>query len=89
MTLSTKREIYTLSSNNLVFRDSADSLLSNVEECRSQTILVDFTNIENISRAFAHQYLRNKQKSKKTIEEINTNLYVQKMFEKVSSTMKN
>lgn len=89
MTMSTNRQIYTIESNKLIFRDNADTLLAKVEECLASDVSVDFINIENISRAFAHQYLRSKQNCSKNIEEININSHVQKMFNLVGNTLRN
>ena len=88
MNISNNKNIYVIRSKNLLLRTNADELMERLEKFHSPETFVDFSNIHAISRAFVHQYLINKQKSKKTIEEINVSPHVKKMFELVEKTIK-
>lgn len=54
----------------LAFRASADRLFDKIESDPRNSVVVDFSGIETITRSFAHQYAIRKQASRKTISEI-------------------
>jgi len=68
-------------SPDLAFRMAADSFFDMLEALKSTEIVVDFDEVESISRSFAHQYVLRKKRSIKKISEINVPLHVKKMFE--------
>lgn len=74
-------------STDLHLRDSADFVFNLVETYSENEIQMDFSDIQSISRSFAHQYLTRKKASKKIISEVNTPENVEKMFRAVKKTM--
>ncbi len=75
-------------SKNLRFRISANELFKYIEKINSSHILIDFNNVQTITRSFAHQYLVNKSISQKNITEINISPTIKKMFEIVNNNTK-
>ena len=57
-------------SNSLALRDNADHLFDRVESSQKKEIVLDFHNVNSMSRSFAHQYLLRKAKTRKKIVEI-------------------
>jgi thiamine kinase-like enzyme len=83
MTTSNSKEVLYIAdyiSQNLAFRDSADSLFNYVNSLEKSTI-IDFSGIKNITNSFAHQYMANRKKTEKIITEINISPDVKQMFE--------
>jgi len=72
-------------SSHLALRLTADSLFNEIEDLKTETVVIDFSSIHFISRSFAHQYLRRKNDSKKQISEVNMNTSVQEMLRMVLS----
>lgn len=69
-------------SPNLVIRKNAISFFDTKIECIFlNDIKIDFSEVKSISHSFAHQYITNKRKSSKKIEEINMNENVSKIME--------
>lgn len=64
---------------NLIIRDSIKNILSN-------DLIVDFTDVEFMSRAFAHQYIIEKANYVNIIE-INIQTKIQKMFDMVEKSL--
>ena len=86
---SPKVELASLISKNLLFRNSADELFKYMNDLNSDGIIVDFNNIESVTRAFSHQYLIYKKKeNQKRIIDINLPSSVKKMFKLVEKTSK-
>jgi hypothetical protein len=73
------------SSPDLAFRDSALEFFKKLENMREKEIQIDFSNIQSISRSFAHEYIVRKTQSTKDITEINLPDNVEKMFRVVTS----
>ena len=73
-------------SQNLLFRNSADELFEYINKIEPNNIIIDFNKVQSITRAFTHQYLLNKKKSKKKITDINISPHVQNMFEIITSS---
>ena len=73
----------------LVLRKQCDRLFNYIESLPDKHIVVDFEDFELCSRAFIHQYLMNKQKSKKKIEEANINNFIADMIDIVKKSIKN
>ena len=83
MTTSNSKEVLYIAdyiSQNLAFRDSADSLFSYVNSLE-KSIMMDFSGIKSITNSFAHQYMTKRKKSEKIIAEINISPDVKQMFE--------
>jgi len=68
---------------HLAFRESADDLFSYISSLEESDVIIDFSGVESITRSFAHQYLKNKDMSKKRIIERNIPSNVIQMFELV------
>ena len=76
-------------SRNLFLRNSANELFDWINNSKRSKIIIDFRNIQSITRAFTHQYLLNKKKSKKNIIDVNTSPHVKNMFELIEKTNNN
>ncbi|VUT27724.1 MAG: hypothetical protein SYNGOMJ08_00274 [Candidatus Syntrophoarchaeum sp. GoM_oil] len=70
-------------SQHLAFRDSADDFFSYMNNFDESDLIIDFSGVESITRSFAHQYMKNKEKTKKRITERNIHSNVMQMFELV------
>ncbi|MDV0446457.1 hypothetical protein MsAg5_02960 [Methanosarcinaceae archaeon Ag5] len=68
----------------LSIRKSAADLFDEFESFPADEILVDFKDVNFMSRAFAHEYVVQKRKSSKNISEIHLSEDAQKMIEIVS-----
>ncbi|KKN18282.1 hypothetical protein LCGC14_0957250 [marine sediment metagenome] len=68
-------------SRNLFLRNSANELFDWINISKKSKITVDFRKIQSITRAFANQYLINKEKSKKIIIDKNVSPHVKNMFD--------
>lgn len=65
---------------DLALRDIASSFFDGIESRPEEKIVVDFSGVETISRAFAHEYQVRKGQSMKTVTEVNVLENVSKMF---------
>ena len=74
---------------NLMLRGVADAFFDRLERERVEHFVLDFTDIESISRSFAHQYLARKKSSSKTITEVNVPDNISRMFELVERSSSN
>ncbi|NOQ55960.1 MAG: hypothetical protein GQ477_04105 [Nanohaloarchaea archaeon] len=84
MTILTKILISEQVSTDLALRNSADRFFDLIDSIKQDTLIIDFKNVDFISRSFAHQYYLRKKSSKKTIDEINISSNINKMFKIVS-----
>ena len=71
-------------SRDLALRDYAKIFFNFLESSPDQLITIDFADVLSISRSFAHEYIKNKEKSTKTIQEINIPNNIQRMFDIVT-----
>lgn len=71
-------------SKDLALRDYAKMFFKFLNSVPDEQITVDFVDVLSISRSFAHEYMQNKEKSAKTIREINVPVNIQKMFDIVT-----
>jgi len=80
MTIS--RKIIPLSKvlKNLSLRYNANLLFDSIDKSKEQEIVIDFKNIQFMSRSFAQQYLMRKKQSTKKIVAKNVPEVVAKMF---------
>ena len=69
----------------LMLRSAVSPLFRKIAENRPDRVIVDFANVEFMSRSFAHEYLSAKASSRRTIEETNVPMNVRKMLDLVSS----
>jgi len=76
-------------SSDLALRDSADTFFDKIELKKNRIIEIDFSDIVSISRSFAHQYIIRKNKSRKTIVEVNIPDTIVKMFRIIEMQEKN
>jgi len=76
-----KIQIARVISKNLLFRDSANELFDSINNSEAPEIVIDFNSVQSITRSFAHQYLINKEKSKKNIINVNIPPTIKTMFE--------
>jgi hypothetical protein len=68
--------------SELTLRKYCDDLFRYIESLPEDNVIVDFEGFTECSRAFAHQYLMNKQKSsKKSIKEVNMSTSILKTFD--------
>jgi len=67
-------------SPNLALRDTASEFFDSVEALGCTEVTLDFSNVETITRSFAHEYLSRKRTTTKKVIEKNVPLSVQKMF---------
>jgi hypothetical protein len=74
-------------SKDLALRNNANILFKKLDSVKSDKIVLDFKNVESITRSFAHQYKENKLKSDKLILEENVPLNISKMFVVVSRSL--
>jgi len=72
-------------SSDLALRNTADSFFDLIESKNANHIIIDFSNVQSISRSFAQQYLKRKHDTKKKIDDINMPDNVRKMFEIVEN----
>ncbi len=64
----------------LSLRETCDDLFRYIESLPEKHIIVDFEGFDYCSRSFVHQYLMNKEKSNKRIEEVNMSRFLTDMF---------
>lgn len=67
-------------SSHLFLRQTAVNFFKEMNKLKDEKITIDFKGIEFMSRSFAHEYLRQKTKSKKDINEISVPSDIKKMF---------
>jgi len=67
-------------SSDLAMRNSAIKLFFHINSLPVRKIILDFDSVTSISRSFSDEYLHQKKVSDKEIEEINTPIFVEKMF---------
>jgi hypothetical protein len=70
--------------NLLMLRDSAAALLRKVESLTSHRVMLDFANVDFMSRSFADEYLLGKARSRKALEERSLPAEARLMMESVS-----
>ncbi len=75
-------------SENLVFRDSVIDLFKQINESKLSKLFINFQDVQSITRSFAHQYVKMKEQSKKTIIHINIAPDIQRMFELIITNKK-
>jgi len=68
---------------NLMLRGIADAFFDRLERARVEHFVLDFADIESISRSFAHQYMTRKKASNKRIKEVNVPENIRRMLELV------
>lgn len=83
-----KIQLVKVISKNLLFRGSADELFNQIDNSDMSEIIIDFRQIQSITRSFAQQYLKNKEQSKKKILDVNIAPTIKKMFELIGKTNK-
>ena len=69
--------------------DKMKLILDQLEIIPEDKIQIDFSNICSIRRSFAHQFITRKNRSHKTITEINMSENVEKMFRIIDSEITN
>jgi len=85
--MSNRIKISEVLSKDLALRNNANILFKKLDSVKSDKIVLDFKNVESITRSFAHQYKENKLKSDKLILEENVPLNISKMFVVVSRSL--
>ena len=68
-------------SQDLALRMNANSLFDEIKDANVDNITLDFSRVHSMSRSFAHQYLKNREKTKKKINEKNITENVKTMLE--------
>ena len=72
--------------SNLVTRSSLDSLFTKINKFKERDVIVNFKDIEFISRSGADEYIKFRDSTKKKITEINQSREIKKMFQMVYKT---
>ncbi|KZX15765.1 hypothetical protein MBCUT_12680 [Methanobrevibacter cuticularis] len=78
-----EKEIY----KKLGMRESAESFFKNLDN-DVPTIIIDFDNVEFMSRSFAQEYIYQKTQRKNKIEETNMSKFVKSMYDVVCNDYK-
>ncbi len=73
--------------NNVVIRNRMREFFKKVEKEKAEDIVIDFKNIDFISRSCSDEYLKLKAKSKKFFKETNVKDNVRKMLEQVYKSL--
>ena len=68
----------------LMLRSTVGPFFRQIEQLESKRVIVDFSNVEFMSRSFADEYIAAKAASKKRVEETRVPSEAQRMFELVS-----
>lgn len=69
---------------NLGMNSVAKDLFEEINKSEIKKYIIDFTNVVFMSRSFTQEYLFQKLKTEKEIEEINVPENIQKMFDVIS-----
>ena len=69
-----------LHTHDLLLRSWADELFNTLAEKKSQLFTLDFSDIDFVSRTFAHEYLKQKKAFNLPIKEKNMKENVEQMF---------
>lgn len=75
--------------NNIFTRSKISSFFEKINRLKEDKIMIDFKDIEFISRSCADEYLKLKSKSNKTLVEINMSNEINSMFNLVKHQQKN
>jgi hypothetical protein len=78
-------EIKDCLSEDLSTRNRASHFFETMELSNATSVVVNFAQVQSITRSFADEYMKRKKVSKLTIHERNVPSNVQKMFEIVSA----
>jgi len=70
---------------NLALRNNVDILFDSIEKSKENKVLLDFKDIQFMSRSFAQQYILRKKTCKKEVEERNIEENVANMFKIVKN----
>ncbi len=73
----------------LALRESAIKLFDKIKKSKDKTVIINFKNVEFMSRSFADEYLNQKKFTKKSIKEKNTPREVQRMLRIVEKSKSN
>lgn len=68
-------------SADLALRDNVIKLFEEIKKSKDQRIIIDFSNVNTITRSFADEYLKRRKQIKKEIVEQNVPSNISKMFE--------
>lgn len=75
-------------SPDLALRDIATSFMDRLESQRYSEIVLDFSEVETITRSFAHEYVTRKAKSSLSINEVNVPDNIGRMFKVIENSEK-
>ncbi len=67
-------------SADLALRNVANSFFDWLENLQADKVIVDFAGVRSISRSFAHEYVKRKKSSQKSISEVRVPVNVTKML---------
>ena len=68
----------------LMLRSTVGPLFQQIDQLQSKRVVIDFSDVEFVSRSFADEYLSAKAASKKQVEETSVPLEARRMLELVS-----
>lgn len=83
MSISNKIVISEAFAANLATRETANKIFNLISRNKSKKVYLDFSNVDFVSRSFAHQYELRKIRVRKNLKEIHMNRQIKKMFNKV------
>lgn len=75
-------------SPDLALRDIATSFMDKIESQNCHEVIIDFSEVETITRSFAHEYITKKAGSSHSIDEVNVPDNVVRMFKVVENSEK-
>lgn len=75
-------------SKHLVFRDVVSCLFEKINAIDGEQVLLDFSQIESISRSFAQEYIQQRDQQTIKITEIHMSSQVKKMFDSVKTAQR-
>lgn len=80
MSISNKIIISKAFATNIATRETANRIFNLISRNKSKKIYLDFSNVDFVSRSFAHQYELRKLRVRKSLKEIHVNRQIKKMF---------
>lgn len=86
MTMSSRKIKLSRVMKMLALRSNADFLFDSIDKSKEKKIILDFSEIQFMSRSFAQQYFLRKKQSSKKVTEINVPKNIAKMFDLVKKS---
>lgn len=81
-------KLYDEFSDNIFTRKTVSSFFDRINKLKEKEIVIDFKDIDFISRSCADEYLKFKKRTKKSIVEINMSNEIRSMFKVVENQLR-